>query len=82
MTSTIEISYYPLNNGYASAVVRFLNKLKELHELECVTNGMSTIITGSYEKLWPELGKLIEDELAKGDCVFILKIASGRREYV
>ena len=82
MTSTIEISFYPLNNDYPACVVGFLQKLRAIPDLEIETNGMSTILIGSYEKLWTQLGVLMKEELANDNCVFVFKIAPGRREYV
>ena len=79
MTSTIEISLYPLNNEYPSAVLEFLNQLGTL-EAEITTNGMSTIIIGEYDKLWPGLGRLMEKQFAGMDSIFVLKVAPGRRE--
>ena len=82
MTTTIEISFYPLNNDYPSSVVNFLQKLEAIEGLETTTNGMSTIIIGSYNTIWNELGKVIEEQLSGEDCIFVLKVAPGRREYV
>ena len=82
MTSTIEMSFYPLNNDYPSCVVGFLEKLRTIPEVEITTNGMSTILIGSYEMLWPQLGELMKEELTNDNCIFVLKIAPGRREYV
>ena len=82
MTSTIEISFYPLNNDYPACVVSFVQKLRAIPDLEIETNGMSTILIGPYEKLWPQLGKLMKEELVNDNCIFVFKIAPGRREYV
>jgi hypothetical protein len=82
MTSTIEISFYPLNKDYPSSVVSFLQKLKVIPDIETKTNGMSTILIGSYEILWQYLGELINLQFSEEDCVFVLKVAPGRREYI
>lgn len=82
MTSTIEISFYPLNKDYPSSVVSFLQKLKSIPDIETNTNGMSTIVIGSYEILWPQLGELINLQFTEEDCIFVLKVAPGRREYL
>ena len=82
MPSTIEISFYPLNNQYPVSVVNFLEKLRSIPGIEINTNGMSTIMIGPYKNLWTPLGKLIERQLAGEDCIFVLKVAPGRREYV
>ena len=82
MTSTIEISLYPLRDDYPEHVIRFLDKLKALPAVEINTNGMSTIIIGEYGALWKQLGDLMEEELASGYSLFVMKIAPGRREYL
>ena len=82
MTSTIEISFYPLNKDYPASVVSFLQKLKSIPEIETQTNGMSTILIGSHDILWSELGELINLQFTEEDCIFVLKIAPGRREYL
>ncbi|HEY3387459.1 MAG TPA: hypothetical protein VGK46_13165 [Saprospiraceae bacterium] len=82
MTSTIEISLYPLRNDYPDHVIRFLSKLKTLPDVEINTNGMSTIIIGEYAGMWKNLGDLMEEEMASGSSLFVMKVAPGRREYV
>ena len=82
MTCTIEMSFYPLNNDYALSVVGFLQKLRNIPDIEVKTNGMSTVMIAPYDKLWPAVGVLIQEELGNNDCVFVLKVAPGRREYV
>ena len=82
MTSTIEISIYPLNNDYTSSVLAFLQKLKSIPSTEIKTNGMSTILTGPFENLWPYLGSQLAEQMRNEECVFVMKVAPGRREYV
>ena len=82
MTSTIEISLYPLRDDYPAHVIRFLSKLKAMPDVEINTNGMSTIIIGEYGSLWKQLGELMEEELASGYSLFVMKVAPGRREYL
>jgi len=50
-------------------------------EVEINTNGMSTIIIGEYAPLWKYLGEMMEEELASGYSLFVMKVAPGRREY-
>ena len=82
MTSTIEISIYPLHQDYPASVISFIQKLKSYKGFEIQSNGMSTIIIGHFETLWHELGQLMEAQLSGEDSVFVLKVAPGRREYV
>jgi len=82
MTSTIEISLYPLRDDYPTHVIKFLSRLKSLPNVEITTNGMSTIIIGEYSSLWKNLGALMEEEMASGSSLFVMKVAPGRREYL
>lgn len=82
MTSTIEISLYPLRDDYPSHVIHFLSRLKTIPDVEIQTNGMSTIIIGAYASLWKNLGALMEEELKSGSSLFVMKVAPGRREYL
>lgn len=82
MTTTIEISMYPLTNDYPSHVIQFLGNLKQLPDVDISTNGMSTILIGNYTSIWNQLGVLIEEEMAKGYSLFVMKVAPGRREFL
>lgn len=82
MTSTIEISLYPLRDDYPAHVIRFLSQLKAMPDVEINTNGMSTIIIGEYSSLWKKLGALMEEELSSGYSLFVMKVAPGRREFL
>ena len=82
MTSTIEISLYPLRDDYPAHVIAFLKKLNQLPDIEIQTNGMSTILIGEYAILWKNLGDLMAEEMSGGSSLFVMKVAPGRREYV
>ena len=82
MTATIEISLYPLKDDYPAHVLRFLSKLKQLSGVEVTTNGMSTILIGNYAPMWKQLGDLMEEEMAGGSSLFVMKVAPGRREFI
>ena len=81
MTSTIEISLYPLHREYPASVLRFLQQLKTSSGFEIHSNGMSTIIIGNFEGMWSQLGILMESQLSAEESIFVLKVAPGRREY-
>jgi uncharacterized protein YqgV (UPF0045/DUF77 family) len=81
MTSTIEISFYPLHRDYPASVLHFLKQLNATPGFEIQSNGMSTIIIGNFETLWTELGLLMAAQLSSEESIFVLKVAAGRREY-
>ncbi len=80
MTTTIEISFYPMQDDYPDVVLSFLEKLKALTNAEIQTNGMSTILIGSFDTLWNQLGVLIKNEFSSHASLFVMKVAAGRRE--
>jgi uncharacterized protein YqgV (UPF0045/DUF77 family) len=80
MTTTIEISFYPMQDDYPDVVLSFLEKLKALTNVEIQTNGMSTILIGSFDTLWNQLGVLIKHEFSSHASLFVMKVAAGRRE--
>jgi uncharacterized protein YqgV (UPF0045/DUF77 family) len=82
MTSTIELSLYPLQHDYPSVVLHFLKQLKTIPDIEIQTNGMSTILIGEYEQLWTQLGILMKQEMTSGSSIFVMKVVTGRREFV
>ena len=82
MTATIELSYYPLNNEYPTSVLRFLEKLNAIPDLEISTNGMSTVIIGDFSYVWGQLGLLLETHFNNEDAIAVMKVAGGRRDFV
>ncbi len=81
MTSTIEISLYPLKEDYPTSVLIFLQQLNKIQGIEVNSNGMSTIIIGNFENLWSQLGLLMASQLSAEESVFVMKVAPGRREF-
>ena len=46
MKTSVEISYYPLNEEYTKPIEKFLEALRSYKEIKIITNGMSTQIFG------------------------------------
>jgi uncharacterized protein YqgV (UPF0045/DUF77 family) len=49
MKVTLEITMYPLTDGYKEAVKDFLRRLNRQANIEVITNGVSTQIFGEYD---------------------------------
>ena len=49
MKVTLEITMYPLTDGYKEAVKDFLKRLNKIENIEVVTNGVSTQVFGVYD---------------------------------
>lgn len=78
MKTAIEISLYPLEGDYLSAIRAFIDRLNTYHELEVTTNAMSTQIRGEHQRLFEILGK--ETGLTFGEGgrkVFVMKVLGG-----
>lgn len=49
MRVTLEITMYPLTDGYKDSVKDFLRKLHAFKNIEIVTNGVSTQVFGEFD---------------------------------
>ncbi len=49
MKVTLEITMYPLIDGYKEAVKDFLRRLNTYKQVEVITNGVSTQVFGEYD---------------------------------
>jgi uncharacterized protein YqgV (UPF0045/DUF77 family) len=77
MQITVEISLYPLEEGFAGVVNDFLGRLKEHPEVDVQTASMSTMISGDYEKVMDLLDREIKPVFEEHAAVFTLKIANA-----
>ena len=51
MKVTLEITMYPLTDGYKEAVKGFLRRLNLHCRIEVITNGVSTQVFGEYDEV-------------------------------
>ena len=49
MKVTLEITMYPLTDGYKETVKDFLRRLNRNENIEVITNGVSTQVFGQYD---------------------------------
>lgn len=68
MKVTLEITMYPLTDGYKEAVKDFLRRLNRYEDIEVITNGVSTQVFGEYDDVMKaytdSLRPSMEDETA------------------
>ena len=77
MKTSIEISMYPLNENYGTAILKFIKKLKTYAELEIHTNTMSSQIFGDYDDMMGILTKEMKQTFEEGtDTIMVFKIAN------
>lgn len=51
MKISVELSMYPLNEGYKESITAFVKQLREYPNVVVETNGMSSHIYGDYEQV-------------------------------
>ena len=75
----VEISLYPLKNGFVPVIREFVERLQQLPRLKVVTNSMSTQVFGAYEEVMDALRRELKstfETLAESSDkgVFVLKV--------
>jgi uncharacterized protein YqgV (UPF0045/DUF77 family) len=74
MDIAVEISMYPLTDGYLRPIQLFIDALRANERLHVVTNTMSTQILGEYDEVWAALQKAMRESLEAGPrAVFVTK---------
>ncbi len=77
MKTSVEISYYPLNQEYVPPIREFIDRINQYEGLVAKTNGMSTQIFGEYEVLMAALTKEIKASFDNPHSVFVMKIINA-----
>ncbi len=77
MNTSVEISYYPLNEEYIPPILDFIKRLNEYETLTVQTNGMSTQVFGEYFEIMNALTKEIHKSFELPHSVFVLKIINA-----
>lgn len=77
MTTSIDISYYPLTEAFIPHVQDFIDRLNTYKNIKVSTSGISTQVFGGYR----EVMQIITDEIEKSfelpNSVFVLKIINA-----
>jgi len=77
MKTSVEISYYPLNQEFVPPIRDFIDRINKYEGLIAQTNGMSTQIFGEYEILMNALTKEIRQSFNNPHSVFVMKIINA-----
>lgn len=77
MKISIDISYYPLNEGYVVPILDFIARLNQYHQLVVETNGMSTQVFGEYDDVMKAVTAEIKKSFELPHSVFILKMVNA-----
>jgi len=77
MNISIDISMYPLREGFERIIIEFIKQLRN-SPFKMEENGLSTQIHGPYFEVMDFLkDKVHEALLDEKNCVFVLKIVNG-----
>jgi uncharacterized protein YqgV (UPF0045/DUF77 family) len=77
MNISVEISYYPLQEEFIPPIKDFIERMNRYTELQCVTNGMSTQVFGSYDNVMTAITSEIKQSFELPHSVFVLKIVNN-----
>jgi len=77
MKTSVEISYYPLNQEFIPPIQQFIDKLNTYPMLHVRTNGMSTQIFGEFREIMNALTLEIERSFENPHSVFVMKIINA-----
>lgn len=78
MEISVEISMYPLKDGYVPAIEDFITGLNQYDDIEVTTNLMSTQVFGPADVVFAAL----QEQMARvhdayGKSVFVCKFVNG-----
>lgn len=80
MKTSVEISYYPLNQEFIPHIKNFIERLNMYPDLVIRTNTMSTQIFGEYREVMNVLTEEIEKAFELPHSVFAIKIINADLE--
>jgi uncharacterized protein YqgV (UPF0045/DUF77 family) len=77
MKTSVEISYYPLDQEFVPPIREFIDRLNMHEGLVAKTNGMSTQVFGEYDPLMAALTKEIRQSFRNPHSVFVMKVINA-----
>ena len=77
MKTSVEISYYPLNENYLKPIGDFIDRLNTYEELIVKTNGMSTQVFGDYDAVMEAITREIKTSIKLPHSVFVMKVINA-----
>ena len=77
MNTSVEISYYPLNENYLEPIGDFIERLHDYEEILINTNGMSTQVFGEYDDVMKAISAEIKKSFTLPHSVFVLKVINA-----
>ncbi|MCF8278155.1 MAG: hypothetical protein K9J17_15620 [Flavobacteriales bacterium] len=72
MQVTLEITMYPLTDGYKEAVKDFLRRLNKFEHVEVITNGVSTQVFGEYDEVMTAYSEALKPSMESGIAIAVV----------
>ena len=83
MTTSVEISIYPLKEDYKPSIIAFIKNLRNYPFIKVNTNGMSTQVFGDYKRVMNAINTEIENTFLNTNAVvFNLKVLNADLEEI
>lgn len=79
MKTSIEISYYPLNNEYKAPIKKFIESLSKHENIVVQPTSMSTRVFGDYADVMKAITICMEEAFELANSTFVLKIMNMDR---
>jgi uncharacterized protein YqgV (UPF0045/DUF77 family) len=77
MKASVEISMYPFDPDYGTAILKFINRLRQHEGLEVKTNTMSSQIFGDYDLVMQVLTKEMKAAFEENEAVvMVMKVVN------
>ena len=79
MKTSIDISYYPLNEAYKAPIKQFIEALKAEKNITVKPNSMSTQVFGDYDDVMAAITRCIKNAMELHHSIFVLKMMNADR---
>lgn len=79
MKTSIEISYYPLNNEYKAPIKQFIASLQACENILVKPNAISTHVFGEYDDVMAAVSACMKSAMELPHSIFVLKILNSDR---
>lgn len=77
MLTSVEISYYPLNEEYKKPILKFIDTLKQNPGLVVKPNTMSTQVFGEFDEVFDTIKACIKTAIELPHSVFVMKVVNA-----
>ena len=79
MKTSIDISYYPLNQEFRGPIKAFIADLESKENITVRSNSMSTQVFGEYDEVMAAVTECIKNAFELPESTFVLKIINMDR---